>query len=71
MDVRSSPPRMPDGRAQYWREISAVLALKALGLAFIYLLCFGPWNGVEPGAVATYRHLMSSAAGGTAETSHD
>ncbi len=71
MDVRSGPPGMPDNRARYWREISAVLALKALGLTFIYLLCFGSSNGVEPGAVATFRHLMSSSAGATVETSHD
>ena len=31
MVLPSSPSRLPNSRAQYWREISAVLALKALG----------------------------------------
>jgi hypothetical protein len=71
MDVRSSPSRMPDSRAQYWREISAVLALKALGFALIYLLCFGPWNSMEPSAAAMFGHLMSPGPGDTTETTHD
>ena len=71
MDVRANPSRMPNSRPQYWREITAVLALKALGLALIYLLCFGPSNSIEPSAVAMFRHLMSPAAGDTPETTHD
>jgi hypothetical protein len=71
MVLPSSPSRLPNSRAQYWREISAVLALKALGLALIYLLCFGPWNAMEPSAAAMFGHLMSPASGDTAGTTHD
>lgn len=71
MDVPSSSSNMPSSGARYWREISAVLALKTLGFALIYLLCFGPWNSLEPNAATMFRHLMSPAAGNGSETAHD
>jgi hypothetical protein len=71
MGVPSSPSSAPDSRAQYWREISAALVLKAFGLGLIYLLFFGPRDGMEPTAAAMFRHLMSPASVDTSGTIHD
>ena len=59
MGASSNPSRASDNRARYWREIAAALGLKALGLGLIYLLFFGPRNGLEPNAAAMFHHLMS------------
>ncbi len=48
-----------------------MLVLKALGIALIYLLCFGPWNGLEPSAASMFRHLTSPVGQGASETGHD
>lgn len=56
--------------AGYWRDISAILGLKALAIGLIYLLFFAsPGSaGVNPAAV--YQHLMAPG-GASAGAVHD
>jgi hypothetical protein len=71
MGVSSNPSSVGDRRPRYWREISAALALKALGLGLIYLLFFGPSNSMVPNVATMFRHLMSPASEDISGTNHD
>lgn len=48
------------GAGGYWREISAVLALKAAGIAILWGLFFGPAHRMPVGPEAVARHLEQS-----------
>ena len=48
-------------RFAYWREIIAVLCLKAAGLAVLYLLFFSPTNQMIPTPQDVARHLVDRA----------
>jgi len=71
MGVSSSPSSVGDRQPRYWREISAALALKALGLGLIYLLFFGPSNSMVPSAATMFHHLMPPAGEDISGTIHD
>jgi hypothetical protein len=45
----------------YWREITAVLCLKVIGLAALYLFFFSPANQMTPTPQDVARHLIDKA----------
>jgi hypothetical protein len=45
----------------YWREITAVLCLKVIGLAALYYLFFSPANQMTPTPQDVARHLIDKA----------
>lgn len=55
----------------YWRDIAAVLSLKAFALCLIYLFCFASGDGLDPSAGAMFQHFASPVASGNLESAHD
>ncbi len=54
--------------AGYWRDISAILGLKAVAIGLIYLLFFAGGAGTNPAAV--FQHLIAPS-GANAGAVHD
>jgi hypothetical protein len=50
----------------YWREITAVLCLKVIGLAALYYLFFSPANQMTPTPQDVAHHLVDSTKAATA-----
>ena len=48
------------GARAYWREISAILVLKIMGIAVLYALFFGPANRATVGPETVAEHLEQS-----------
>jgi hypothetical protein len=48
----------PQRRFTYWREITAVLCLKVIGLAALYALFFSPANQMTPTPQDVAHHLV-------------
>jgi hypothetical protein len=63
--ISSSLSRPGKNRARYWRDIAAVLSLKAFAFGLIYLFCFAPTDGLDPSAATMFRHFISPAASST------
>jgi hypothetical protein len=51
----------------YWREIGAVLCLKAAGLALLYFLFFAPSDQPIVTGQAVARHLLTMPGSGTSD----
>ena len=67
-------PTIERARAQvtYWREIVAVLCLKAAGLALLYGLFFAPAHRPAVFEQAVARHLLTTPGSGAGdEVTHD
>ncbi len=60
MPAELSMPRAR-GRFTYWREISAVLCLKVVGLAALYYLFFSPATQMTPTPQDVAHHLIDKA----------
>jgi len=63
-NLPSAPRRR--SRSTYWREITAVLCLKGLGLAALYYLFFSPANQITPTPQDVAHHLVDSTKAATA-----
>ena len=48
---------------RYWRDISAILGLKALAIGLIYILFFAGADGSLATPAAVFQHLFSPGAG--------
>jgi hypothetical protein len=51
----------PQRRFTYWREITAVLCLKVIGLAALYVFFFSPANQMTPTPQDVAHHLIDRA----------
>ena len=49
------------GRARYWREIAAVIAVKALALGVLYLWFFAPASQLQPTSAQVFQHVAEQA----------
>ncbi len=58
MPIVLSAPRR---RFTYWREITAVLCLKLVGLAALYIFFFSPANQITPTPQDVAHHLVDKA----------
>jgi hypothetical protein len=56
--------------AGYWRDISAILGLKALAIGLIYLLFFASPGGAGTNPSAVFQHLIAPPAS-SAGAGHD
>jgi hypothetical protein len=65
MPIVLSAPRRP---FTYWREITAVLCLKVIGLAVLYVFFFSPANQMTPTPQDVARHLIDRAFSSEAGT---
>jgi hypothetical protein len=63
MPIVLSAPRRP---FTYWREITAVLCLKVIGLFALYYLFFSPANQMTPTPQDVAHHLVDSTKAATA-----
>ncbi|MGP8231582.1 MAG: cytochrome oxidase putative small subunit CydP [Methylovirgula sp.] len=66
MPIELSIPRHP-GRFTYWREITAVLCLKVIGLTVLYFLFFSPAHQMVPTQQDVAHHLIDRTMANTAE----
>ncbi len=66
MPIELSMPRRP-GRFIYWREITAVLCLKVIGLTALYFLFFSPAHQMVPTQQDVAHHLIDGTMANTAE----
>jgi|GEM_PF-6773408 hypothetical protein len=56
----------------YWREIVAVLCLKAAGLTLLYFVFFAPADRMEPMPQSVAHHLLAMPEPGAGqEVDHD
>jgi hypothetical protein len=63
MPIVLSAPRRP---FTYWREITAVLCLKVIGLAALYVFFFSPANQMTPTPQDVAHHLVDNSKAATA-----
>jgi hypothetical protein len=68
----SAPPGIDPAPRRFRREILAVLGLKAVGLAVLYLLFFSPSHRPALTTTTVVNHLVApGAASGGSEVTHD
>jgi len=58
------------GPTGYWRDVRAILGLKALAIGLIYLLFFAGPGGTGTDAAAVFQHLVAPGSA-SAGASHD
>jgi hypothetical protein len=66
MPIELLIPQRPN-RFLYWREITAVLCLKVIGLTVLYVLFFSPAHQLVPTQQDVAHHLINSTMASPAE----